>query len=289
VTYKTRALLDACLASIYQNTKQIHFEIIVVDNDSQDGTVEMIREKYPGVRLIVNNYNANFARGTNQALEASRGRYAVWLNNDTIVLPGAFDDLMRFMDAHSDCGICTPKVLNRDLTLQKQCRRSFATPWDLFCYFSGLATCFPASPFFARYLMTYKDENEIHEADAVSGCCLLARRAVIDQIGLIDERFIVYQDDADYCFRAKSAGWKIFYYPQAQIIHFGGMGGTRVHPYKHIFYWHRSYFLYYRKNLASRYFFLFNWFYYLVMLAKLVTALIVNLFRREKFAGSRKP
>ncbi|MCI0476914.1 MAG: glycosyltransferase family 2 protein [Anaerolineales bacterium] len=289
VTYKTRALLDECLASIYQNTNNIQFEIIVVDNNSQDGTLEMVRGKYPQVRLISNPHNANFARGTNQALQVSGGRYALWLNNDTVVLPGALDDLIRFMDSHPDCGICTPKVLNRDLTLQKQCRRSFATPWDLFCYFSGLATFFPTSSFFARYLMTYKDENEIHEADAVSGCCLLARREVINQIGLIDERFIVYQDDADYCFRAKRAGWKIFYYPQAQIIHLGGMGGTREHPYKHIFYWHRSYFIYYRKNLASRYFFLFNWFYYLVMLIKLLTALIVNLFRREKFAGSRKP
>jgi GT2 family glycosyltransferase len=289
VTYKTRALLEDCLASIYQTTQKILVEVVVVDNNSQDGTIEMIREKFPNVHLITNGYNANFVRGTNQALTKSTGRYALWLNNDTLVLPGAFDELVRFMDSQPDCGICTPKVLNRDWTLQKQCRRSFATPWDLFCYFSGLAALFPTSPLFARYLMTYKDEDEIHQVDAVSGCCLLARRQVMNQIGLIDERFVVYQDDADYCFRAKKAGWKIYYYPQAQIIHYGGQGGTRVHPYKHIFHWHRSYFLYYRKNLAARYFFLFNWFYYGVMVLKFLSALLVNVFRQDKFAGSRKP
>ena len=249
----------------------------------------MLREKFPDAHLISNSSNAYFVRATNQALKKSVGRYALWLNNDTIVFSHALDDLVGFMDSNPYCGICTPQVLNRDLTLQNQCRRSFATPWDLFCYFSGLAALFPKSPLFALYLMTYKDENEVHEVDAVSGCCLMARRQVMNQIGLIDERFVAYQDDADYCFRAKQAGWKIYYYPKAQIIHLGGQGGTRVHPYEHIFHWHRSYFLYYRKNLAARYFFLFNWLYYGVMVLKLVSALAVNLFRREKFAGSRKP
>jgi GT2 family glycosyltransferase len=288
VSYRSRALLGDCLVSIYQTTKNILFEVIVVDNNSQDGTIEMVQEKFPNVRLIMNAYNADFVRGTNQALKKSAGRYVLWLNNDTLVLPGALDALVNFMDSNPDCGICTPKVVNRDLTLQKQCRRSFATPWDVFCYFSGLSRLFSKSSLFARYLMTYKAEDEVHETDAVSGCCLLARREVMNQIGLIDERFIIYQDDADYCFRARRAGWKVYYYPKAQIIHFGGLGGTRVHPYRHIFQWHRSYFLYFRKNLARRYFFLFNWFYYVVMLMKLISALVVNFFRADKFAGSRK-
>jgi hypothetical protein len=282
-------LLRDCLQSIYANTHRTTFEIIVVDNHSQDGTVEMLRDEFPNVLLIINDHNAGFARPTNQALRVSQGRHALLLNNDTVILPDALDRLVEFADAHPDAGIVTPKVLNRDGTLQKQCRRSFATPWDLFCYFSGLSALFPKSPLFARYLVTYRDENETHAVDAVSGSCMLIRRAVLEQIGLLDERFFAYQEDADFCFRAKQAGWQIYYYPGAQIIHYASQGGSRINAYRSIYEWHKSYFLYYRKNLAARYVFLFNWFYYAVMVLKLGSALLVNLFRKEKFAGSRKP
>jgi len=287
-TLQAKDVLRECLRSIDAHT-HCAFEIIVVDNASRDGTIEMLRDEFPAVRVIVNATNVGFARAINQALRVSRGRYALLLNNDTVILPDALDRLVEFADAHPDAGIVTPKVLNRDGTLQKQCRRSFATPWDLFCYFSGLSTLFPKSPLFARYLVTYRDENETHAVDAVSGSCMLIRRAVLEQIGLLDERFFAYQEDADYCFRAKQAGWQIYYYPGAQIIHYASQGGSRINAYRSIYEWHKSYFLYYRKNLAARYVFLFNWFYYAVMVLKLGSALLVNLFRKEKFAGSRKP
>ncbi len=288
-TLQACSLLRDALASIYENTHAITFEIIVVDNHSDDGTVEMLRDEFPGVPVIVNDHNAGFTRPTNQALRVSCGRYALLLNNDTLVLPDALDRLVAYMEAHPHVGICGPKVLNRDGTLQKQCRRSYATPWDLFCYFSGLAALFPKSRLFGRYLMTYMDEDVTHPADAISGSCMLIRRAVLDAVGLLDERLFAYQEDADFCFRAKQAGWEIMYYPDVQIIHYASHGGSRVNPYRSIYEWHRSYFLYYHKNLASRYFFLFNWFYYGVMVLKLASALLVNFFRREKYAGSKKP
>lgn len=289
VTHTAKDLLRTCLQSICENTQTLRFEIIVVDNNSQDGTVEMVRRDFPNVQLIVNDYNAGFTRPNNQALKVSRGRYALLLNNDTFVLPNALDRLVQFMDAHPVVGICTPKVLNRDGTLQKQCRRSFATPWDLICYFSRLSALFPKSPLFARYLVTYRDENSPHGVDAVSGSCMLIRRPVMNHIGLLDEGFFAYQEDTDYCFRANKAGWQTFYYPEAQVIHYASQGGSRADPYRSIFEWHKSYWLYYRKNLASRYFFLFNWFYYLLMVLKLASALLINFFRKEKYAGSRKP
>jgi GT2 family glycosyltransferase len=117
---------------------------------------------------------------------------------------------------------------------------------------------------------------------------MLIRREVIDQIGYLDERFFAYQEDADFCFRARQAGWKVYYVPTAQITHFGGRGGSRVQPYRSIIEWHRSYWLYYRKNLAKDYCFLFNWLYYLAMLVKLVLSLSINLFRKEKFAHGKR-
>jgi GT2 family glycosyltransferase len=289
VTYKVRELMKDCLESIYQNPPACAFEIIVVDNHSRDGTLEMLRQEYPAVRFIENAANDGYTRPMNQALKQGCGRFLVQLNPDTLVLPGMFDQLVSFMDGHPDVGICTPKVLNRDGTLQKQCRRSAARPWDAITYFSGLAKRYPKDPRFAGYLMTYLDENQVNEVEAVSGSCMFIRRAVIEQIGYLDEMFFAYQEDADFCFRARKAGWRIFYIPQAQVIHFGGQGGSKVEVYRSIYQWHRSYFLYYRKHLARDYFFLLNWIFYAGMAAKLGVTCVATMLRREKFAGTRKP
>ena len=293
VSHQVRDLLRDCLDSIYANTR-LEFEIIVVDNGSQDGTVEMLQNEYPAVKLVRNDCNMGFTVPMNQALRLGGGRYLLQLNPDTLILPkangkAAIDCLVAFMDAHPETGICGPKVLNRDHTLQKPCRRGESTPWAVITYFTGLARLFPKSKIFGQYLMSYLDEDQTNPVDGVAGSCMLIRREVVEQIGYLDERFFAYQEDADYCFRARQAGWKVYYMPEAQIIHYGGMGGSRVQPYRSIYEWHRSYFLYYRKNLAKNYFFLFNWFYYLAMLLKLIFALAVNFMRRDKFAGSRKP
>jgi GT2 family glycosyltransferase len=289
VTYKVCCLLRDCLDSIYQNPPSAPFEIIVVDNHSEDGTVELLREHYPQVRVIENSINDGYTRPMNQALKSGAGRYLVQLNPDTLVKPGAFDQILTFIEENPQAGICTPRVLNRDGTLQKQCRRSAARPWDAITYFSGLSRRYPKSRVFGRYLMTYLDENEINEVEAVSGSCMVIRRAVVDQIGYLDELFFAYQEDTDFCFRARKAGWKIYYLPQAEIIHFGGQGGSRVEVYKSIYQWHRSYFLYYRKHLARDYFFLLNWLFYAGMGAKLLVNLTTTALRKEKFAGTRKP
>jgi hypothetical protein len=288
VTYQARDLLGDCLQSLYQNT-HLSFEVIVVDNASQDGVVEMLQREYPEVRLVVNPDNAGYTRPMNQALRLGRGRYLLQLNPDTLVLPEAIDRLVAFMDQNPEVGICGPKVLNRDLTLQKPCRRGEPRPWAVLTYFLGLSALYPRSRFFSQYLMTYMDEDATHPVDGVAGSCMLARRAMIDQIGYLDERYFAYQEDADFCIRARQASWKVYYMPQAQIIHYGSLGGSRVQPYRSIYEWHRSYFLYYRRHLAKDYFFLFNWLYYLAMGIKLIWSLGINFFRAEKFAGSRKP
>ncbi|MCX6026986.1 MAG: glycosyltransferase family 2 protein [Chloroflexi bacterium] len=289
VTHQSREVLADCLRSIAAHPPPGAYEILVVDNASTDGTREMLAADFPTAMVIANETNLGFAYANNQALRSAQGRYVLLLNNDSLILPGALGALVEFMESHPQAGIGGPKVLNANGTLQMQCRRSFALPWDLFCYFTGLAALFPRSRLFARYLMTYMGEDETHEADAVSGSCMLIRREVMDQIGLLDERFFAYQEDADYCFRARQACWQVHYVPAARVMHLGGMGGSRVNPYRSIYEWHRSYYLYYRKNLARRYFFLFNWLYYLAMGLKLLVSLGVSIFRRDKYAGSRKP
>lgn len=266
----------------------LSFELVIVDNGSGDETVKMLQVEFPTARLVRNSKNDGFARPINQALRASLGQFMLVLNPDTIVLPGAINVLVDYLKAHPEVGICGPKVLNRDGSLQKACKRGVSRPWAAFSYFSGLAALFPKSKFFGGYLLNYLDENATNEVDGVSGSCMLIRREVIEQMGYFDERFFAYQEDADYCFQAKKAGWKIIYLPQAQIVHYGGQGGSRVQPFRSIYEWHRSYFLYYRKNLAKDYFFLFNWFYYFLMGIKLVISLAVNALRSDKFAGPRR-
>jgi GT2 family glycosyltransferase len=289
LTYKACEFLKNCLVSIYQQSSVLPFEVIVVDNHSMDGTLEMLRNEFPAVRWVENQCNDGYTRPMNQALQMASGQYLVQLNPDTIIHPGAIDTLVDFMRSHPDAGIVTPKVLNRDGTLQKQCRRSAARPWDTFTYFSGLARRYPKNPRYAGYLMTYLDEDEVNEVEAVSGSCMMIRRETIDQIGFLDELFFAYQEDADFCFRARKAGWKIYYVPDAKIIHFGGQGGSKVEVYRSIYHWHRSYFLYYRKNLARDYFFLGNWLFYVMMAGKLALSLGTTVLRKEKYAGTRKP
>ncbi len=289
VTFRARDYLQACLNSIYETTQKAFFEIIVVDNASEDGSITMIRNEFPDIQVIQNQSNEGFTRPTNQAMRVAQGRYILQLNPDTLIHPHALDLLIEFLDTHPEVGIAGPKVLNEDGTLQKPCRRSEARPWDVFTYFVGLANRFPHNKRFSGYYMGYMDENKTHEVHGVAGSCMLIRSEVIQQIGYLDERYFAYQEDADYCLQARRAGWKVYYYPKAQVTHFGGKGGSRIQPYRSIMAWHKSYYLYYRKNFAEEYPLVFNWLYYVVMTGKLLLALLKNLLSNTAFAGSRKP
>ena len=282
-------LLRDCLASLYSTAGSFPFEVIVVDNHSSDDTRAMLQAEFFQVRLIELERNQGYTYPMNLGLKAGLGRYLMQLNPDTLVKPGMLENLLQFMETHPQVGICTPKVLNRDGTLQMQCRRSAARPWDVITYFTGLYRLFPRSKLFGRYLMTFLDEDTVAAVEAVSGSCMLIRRAVVEQIGYLDETYFAYQEDADFCFRARRAGWEIDYVPSAQVIHYGGKGGSAAQPYRGIIQWHRSYYIYYRKNLARDYFFLVNWLMYLGMGVKLALSLLLNFFRKEKIVGSPKP
>ena len=287
-TLNARQYLRDCLQSLAAYPASVSTEIIVVDNNSNDGTQAMLSEEFPQVRLIQNSRNEGFAKPTNQAMRLADGQYLLLLNPDTLVLEGALDALVDFLKQHAQAGIVGPKVLNRDGSLQMACRRGVSRPWATFSYFLGLSRRYPHSKRFGGYLLNYLDENETYPVDGVSGACMLVRREAAEQIGYLDERFFAYQEDADFCFQAQRLGWLVYYHPEAKIIHYGGQGGSRAQPYRAIYEWHRSYYLYYRKNLARDYFFLFNWFYYALMGLKLVLSLLANLFRKEKRPGPRR-
>lgn len=288
VTFNACERLGECLRSLAQYPPRGAYEIIVVDNASSDDTLAMLANEFPQVRVIPNTRNEGYTRPLNQALKAARGEYLAPLNPDTLLTEYLFDPLLAFMATHPQAGIVTPKVLNQDGTLQLQCRRGEARPLEVFGYFLHLDRQFPKNKKLGGYLMRWLPENEIAEVPAVSGSCMLIRREAIEQVGFFDEDYYAYQEDADLCFRARKAGWKVFYVPTSAVVHFGGEGGSAVKPFQGVYQWHRSYYLYYKKHLAKDYCFLFNRFYYSMMALKLAWALLITFLRKKKVVGTPK-
>jgi GT2 family glycosyltransferase len=227
VNYNVRAFLENALISVRKAIAGIPGELFVVDNASDDGSVEMLRQKFPDVKLIVNPTNRGFAAANNQALRESGGKYVLFLNPDTIVQEDTFRVMLEFMEQHESAAMAGCKILNPDGSLQLGCHRSTPTPWVAFTRIIGLSTLFPRFPFFSRYNLTYLDPDETHRVDAVSGSFMLVRRSAIDQVGGMDEQFFMYGEDLDWCYRFAQAGWEIYYVPATQIIHYKGESARR--------------------------------------------------------------
>jgi len=289
VTRSSEDVIIECLKSLFDETQGTDLDIVIVDNDSQDSTVEKIRVSFPTVRLILNNENVGYSRAVNQGLKTLAARYYVLLNPDAIITGRALEQLIQFMQVNPEAGVCVPKVLNSDGTLQYQCRRGEARPWEVFSYFLGLARLFPHDTRFTGYLLNHLDNDQVNEVKAVSGSCMLIRREVVEQIGYLDERYFAYQEDSDYCFRARQSGWKVYFVPQGRVVHLGGRGGSSSNPYFGIYHWHRSYYLYYRKNLAQDYPFWFHPIYYTAMILKFLLNIFTALLSRKKVVGTPKP
>ena len=279
VNLNAKKYLSNCLKSIPGSTKLDSIEIIVVDNNSYDGSANFLIEKYPDIKLIRNRRNKGYTKAMNQALRSSNGEYRVVLNPDTLLMHDSIDILIDQMRSDRSIGIVGPKVINEDGSFQKSCRRGIARPAAVFSYFLGLSERYPSNKRFTGYHLNYLDENTLNEVNGVSGSCMIIFDKLIDDIGYFDERYFAYQEDSDYCLMAINNGWKIYYNPEAVVKHYGGRGGAHSLPSKAIFEWHRSYVRYYFKHFSSDYSFLFNVFYYIIMVGKLIFAETKNLIK----------
>ena len=207
VNWNTCNITCDCLKSVFEQTKELSFEVIVVDNASSDGSVEMIRHDFPQVNLIENSENKGFAAANNQGMAIANGCYVLLLNSDTIILDNAISKTISFADAHPEAAVTGCRVLNPDRSLQPTC---FMFPSILNMLFesSYLYKLFPRSKFFGRERMTWWDRSDVREVDVVTGCFMLVRREAIEQVGIMDERFFVYGEETDWCYRFKRASWK---------------------------------------------------------------------------------
>lgn len=212
-----------CLKSIFSQEQEVSYEVFVIDNASNDGSPEAILEAFPDVCMIVNSKQQGFAANNNKGLARAQGRYLMILNNDTLVLPGALKQMVNFMDAYPNVGLCGPKILNPDREgIQYTCGRRFPTLLSEFFQMTGLMRRFPNNRVIGRYLMAEWDHCDTREVDSLLGACEMIRRETMDEIGLMDERYFLYGEDIDWCYQAKKHDWKVYLVADAEIVHFGG-------------------------------------------------------------------
>jgi GT2 family glycosyltransferase len=257
VNYNTEELLKDCLKSVYAGANGTPLAIWVVDNNSHDNSVAMVKSCFPKVQVIESPCNVGFSKANNIVISHSDSDYILLLNPDTLVIDDAIERMVKFMEENPGVGIAGCKVLNRDGTLQLACRRSIPTPRAAFFRLTGLSRLFPRSKVMAEYNLTYTNPDQTHEVGAVSGAFLMIRRKVVEEIGMLDERFFMYGEELDWCLRAKRAGWNIMYHPAAQIIHYKGES-TKYNSRKAAIEFYRAMYLFHRKHFARDHSFIGN-------------------------------
>lgn len=251
VTFNSAGYLDACLDGLDAHLGSLTAEICVVDNASDDGTLEIASRRAASVQIVANARNLGFAAAVNRGLAATSGRYVLWLNPDTVPLDGGARDLVAYLDAHPDVGILGPKILDPGGQLQRSARAFPSYDWALGHRHSLLTRLVPANPYSRRYLRSDLDPSTVQDVDWVSGACLLHRREVSDRLGGLDERFFMYCEDVDFCLRARRAGWSVRYHPALTVTHHVA-ASTRRRSTMMLVERHRSLWRYYRKHFPRR-------------------------------------
>ncbi|CAG7659201.1 glycosyltransferase family 2 protein [Paenibacillus allorhizosphaerae] len=277
VNYNTCELTLNCLKSIFESQINYSYEVILIDNNSSDLSVEQIKKKYPEVKLHCNKINLGYSKANNQGIRLAEGRYVLLLNSDTIIQPDSLQTMVSFMDHHPKVGASGCKIVLPDGSLDKACRRGFPTPSASFYYMCGLSKWFPQNAKFNQYQLTHLDPDKDYPVDCLVGAFIMVRREAIQQVGLLDEEFFMYGEDIDWCYRIKEAGWAIYYYPYTQIIHYKGASSRRK-PYKIIYEFHRAMYLFHKKHYQDKYSFFVNWIVYVGIAVKLGISLLLNRF-----------
>lgn len=258
VNYNTRDLLRRCLETVLAS-RDVSSRACVIDNNSTDGSAEMVLAGFPEVTVVQNADNVGYSAANNQGLRlfgydddgvsAEAPRYALLLNADTELPEDGLATVVAFADDRADIGVVGPKLIRPDGSLDKACRRSFPTPEVSFYHMIGLSKLLPRNPRFGRYNLSYLDENQTAEVDSVVGAFMLVRREAIRDAGLLDDGFFMYGEDLDWAFRVKQAGWRVFYYADVTVLHVK-RASSRQNPRARVEFW-RSMEIFYRKHYAA--------------------------------------
>ena len=246
VNWNSRGYLQQCLASIRQSAAACVCEVIVVDNDSADGSVEMVVDEFPEVTLIRAGANLGFARANNLAMKRACGSLLALVNSDALVHAGCMETLTSYLTAHPEVALVGPRVTGGDGRLQRTCRR-LPTLWNTSCRTLALDRLFTDSRVFGGYEMPHWDHESESAVEVLSGCFCVARRSAVDEVGRLDEQFFFYGEYIDWCKRFADAGWKLVFVPAATATHFGG-GSTASAPLRYSIEILRATLKYWRKH-----------------------------------------
>ena len=246
INWNTKQLLLDCVASVYATVKNVSFEIQVVDNGSSDGSVAALAAAFPETIIIANNANAGFARANNQAIRRMQSKYAVLLNSDTILIKGAMEKMLTFMEAHPDAGMCGPQLLNEDGTKQKSVD-DFPTVLSDFMSKGLMRLLFPG-----KFREAFKFKDVVFPGpvvvDLIIGACMMVRKAAIDEVGMLDEDYFFLYEEADWCLRMKQGGWKVYHLPDVAIYHLGGRSMKKINLRARAESW-RSRYVFFNKSM----------------------------------------
>lgn len=251
VSWNVKDLLRRSLASVITSLgcgtgRQLSCQLIVVDNASSDGSVEMLGEEFPQIHLVANSENVGFTRGNNQGIALSDGRYVLLLNPDTEVVGDALGEMVAYMDAHQRVGALGPQLLYPDGQVQSS-RRRFPDLRTAYVESTFIQPWFADSRILRRYYVLDALDDEILAVDWLVGACLLLRREALEEVGTLDERFFMYSEELDWCYRANKAGWEVVYLPTARVVHHVGKSSEQVLPVRHAQF-QRSKVLFFKKH-----------------------------------------
>ncbi|MFD1552364.1 glycosyl transferase family 2 [Putridiphycobacter roseus] len=251
VNYNVAYFLEQCLNSTFKALESIAGEVYVVDNNSIDGSVKMVEEKFPQVHLIANKENTGFSVANNQAMKLAKGEYVLLLNPDTLVEEDTFKQVIAFMDAHPEAGGLGCKMVDGKGVFLPESKRGLPTPTVAFYKIFGLSKLFPNSKKFGKYHLSYLDKEEVHEIEVLSGAFMLMRKKVLDKIGLLDEAFFMYGEDIDLSYRIILGGYKNYYYPHTRIIHYKGES-TKKSSVNYVFVFYNAMVIFAKKHFSQK-------------------------------------
>lgn len=277
VNYNVKHFLEQCLLSVKAALIGIKGEVIITDNNSVDGSCQMIKEKFPDFKLIENQKNLGFAKANNQAFKHAKGKYILILNPDTLVEESTFQKCIDFMDQHPLAGAMGVKMIDGKGKFLPESKRSLPTPWVAFFKIFGLSKLFPRSKIFGKYYLGYLDPEETHSIEILTGAFMFLRKNVVDQIGLFDEDYFMYGEDIDLSYRIINNGFQNYYYPETRIIHYKGES-TRRGSLNYINLFYKAMIIFAGKHFSRKNFRLFSFFISIAIYFRASLSIIKRVF-----------
>ncbi len=279
VNYNVKYFLEQCLLSVFKATQKVSTEVFVVDNNSVDGSCDMVREKFPQVILIENKTNTGFAKANNQAIRIAKGEYVLLLNPDTVVEEDTFKKCVDFMDAHTDAGGLGVYMIDGKGNFLPESKRGLPTPAVAFCKIFGLSALFPKSMIFGRYHLGFLNKNKTHAVDILSGAFMMMRKSALDKVGLLDEDFFMYGEDIDLSYRITQGGFRNYYFPETKIIHYKGES-TRKSSVNYVMVFYKAMAIFARKHFSNQNAKLFSMLINFAVYLRATLAIITRIAKR---------